>query len=232
MEPRMTVCDERVEPPAPEPLHAFLQKLAGGVDPTGLQVMRMIRVTANLYDAVLPHPLGPSHLSGPRWHVLMRLLQQEERTRGEGLTPTELSECLQVSRNTISALLRGLEEHGMIERDLDQEDRRIFRIRLSAAGRARVQSGAPYFLVYVNHLVAGLTPEEQRELLVLLDKLYASIRAHGEGKAEAIRGAAEAAERLESLQHTAKAKPEERASLAEKTPSVLEDDIAISIDAA
>ncbi len=232
MESRMTVCDERIEPPAPEPLHAFLQKLAGGVDPTGLQVMRMIRMTANLYDSVLPNPLGPSHLSGPRWHVLMRLLQQEEQARGEGLTPTELSECLQVSRNTISALLRGLEEHGLIERNLDQEDRRIFRIRLSAAGRARAQTGAPHFLIYVNRLVADLTPEEQEQLLVLLGRLYESIRAHGEGKAEAIRAAAEAAERLESLGHTVKANPEEPARLAEKSPSVMEDDIAISIDAA
>ena len=48
-------------------------------------------------------------LSGPRWHLLMRLLTQEERTHGAGLSPSHLSRCLSVSRNTVSALLHGLD---------------------------------------------------------------------------------------------------------------------------
>jgi DNA-binding MarR family transcriptional regulator len=181
------------QPPggATAPLRPFLQDLTGAVDPTGLQLFRLVRTTANLYEAVTHQALSASMLSGPRWHLLIRLLVQEERNHGAGLSPTHLSHCLNVSRNTVSALLRGLEEQGLIERTLDPDDRRVFWIRLSEEGRALVRSSAPQHLAFLNRLVAGLLPAEQAQLIELLDKLYRSVAANGEGQG-AGRGAQDA----------------------------------------
>jgi DNA-binding MarR family transcriptional regulator len=168
---------------AAAPQHLFLQGLTGDADPTGLQLFRLVRTTANLYETATHQALSASTLSGPRWHLLIRLLVQEERNHGAGLSPTHLSHCLNVSRNTVSALLRGLEEQGLIERTLDPDDRRVFWIRLSEEGRALVRSSAPRHLAYLNRLVAGLSAAEQAQLIELLDKLYRSVAANGEEQA-------------------------------------------------
>ena len=95
-----------------------------------------------------------------------------------GVTPTHLSRIRNVSKNTISALLRGLEEQGLIERALDPEDRRGFRIRLTEAGRDLVRSTSPQHLARLNLLASGLTPDEQRQLVELVRKLYRSLTSH------------------------------------------------------
>jgi DNA-binding MarR family transcriptional regulator len=164
---------------AAPPQHPFLQGVTGDVDPTGLRLLRLVKTTANLYETVVSQALSAKGLSGPRWHLLIRLLVQEHRTHGAGLSPTDLSRCLNVSRNTVSALLRGLEEQGLIERTLDPDDKRMFWIRLSGAGRALVEASAPQHVDYLNGLVAGLAPAEQAQLIELLEKLYQSLTAHG-----------------------------------------------------
>jgi len=176
-------CHSPPEPPAALPLRSVLSSLTGDVDPTGLQVLRLISRVSSLYDSVIEHAQSSGGLSGPRWHILMRLWAQERRT-GEGLSPSDLSRCLQVSRNTVSVLLRGLEERGLIERALDLDDRRVFCIRLTEASRTLIRESAPAHLAYMNRLLADLAPEEQAQLIELLDKLYRSVASQGHGGQE------------------------------------------------
>jgi DNA-binding MarR family transcriptional regulator len=164
-------------------LRSRLQGLAGDVDLTGLELLRRTSRVANLYDTILNHRLRASELSGPRWHLLVRLFAEEKRHGPGGLSPTYLSKCQDVSKNTISSLHRGLEEQGMIERALDPADRRAFRIQLSAAGRETVQAGAPRHFEELNELLAGLTTAERSTLIGLLEKLHRSLLDHS-GMAE------------------------------------------------
>jgi DNA-binding MarR family transcriptional regulator len=159
-------------------LRSVLQGLAGDADLTGVELMRRVCRAANLYDTILNHLLRASHLSGPRWHLLMRLFAEEIRHGPGGLSPTYLSKCQEVSKNTISSLLRGLEAQGLIERALDRADLRGFRIQLSSAGREMVRAGAAQHFQEVNELLAGLTAAERGELIDLLDKLYRSLMDH------------------------------------------------------
>ena len=109
----------------------------------------------------------------------MRLFADEMRHGPGGLSPTYLSKCQEVSKNTISSLLRGLEAQGLIERALDRADLRGFRIQLSGAGREMVRANAPQHFQELNELLAGLTAAERSELIGLLDKLYRSLVEHG-----------------------------------------------------
>ena len=59
------------------------------------------------------------------------------------MSPTHLSRCQSVSKNTISSLIGGLEEQGLVERELDRDDKRVFRIHLTDAGRQAVRRPRP-----------------------------------------------------------------------------------------
>jgi DNA-binding MarR family transcriptional regulator len=152
-----------------------IQKLTGLTDTSGIEVISMVRTVMNLLDGVSNLKSGQNNVSGPRWGVLMCLIGEEQRGSQDGITPTLLSRYQSVSKNTISALLRGLEEQGFIQRALDPIDHRIFRIQLTSAGREFVKATSPNRMIYLNQLVSGLTVEERSQLIALLEKLYCSM---------------------------------------------------------
>jgi DNA-binding MarR family transcriptional regulator len=114
---------------------------------------------------------GDSRISGPRFWLMFRLFMEDSTGNGKGLTPTVLSESQRVSKNTISSLLRGLESQGLIERQLDKEDLRAFRIRLTQAGQDCVRATALSRMRSVKEMVSVLSAEEQAQLVALLRKL-------------------------------------------------------------
>ena len=156
-------------------VRALLREHIGDIDLGGLELLRLVKTAANLYDALADEHLRAADLSGSRLRLLLRLWVEEVHGHVEGTSPTHLSHCQNVSKNTISALLRGLEEQGLVERTLDADDKRVFRIRLTAAGRELVQATAPEHMDYLNRLPAGLTPDEREQLIELLTKLRRSL---------------------------------------------------------
>jgi DNA-binding MarR family transcriptional regulator len=152
-----------------------IRKLTGLTDTSGIEVISMVRTVMNLLDGVTNLKAGQSDISGPRWGLLMCLIGEEQLGRKDGITPTLLSRNQSVSKNTISSLLRGLEEQGYIQRALDPIDHRIFRIQLTQAGREFVKTTSPNRMIYLNQLVSGLTDEERNQLIGLLEKLYCSM---------------------------------------------------------
>jgi DNA-binding MarR family transcriptional regulator len=160
----------------PQPVQVAVQSLAGDMDPTGVVLMRLVRVIAHQYDALEEDRLRASEVSGPRWGLLLHLLAEERRAGPIGTSPTYLSRCQNVSKNTISSLLRGLEEQGLVERTLDADDKRVFRMRLTTAGRELVQRTAPAHILFLNELAAELSVADRAALVSLLEKLHRSLR--------------------------------------------------------
>lgn len=156
-------------------VRSYLQALSGLSDTSGMELLGLMRLVLNVCEGLVAQQLGEDELSGPRWALLLHLLAEEQRGQQAGVTPTSLSRFQRVHKNTISALLRGLEEQGLVQRTLDAQDRRRFRIQLTPAGRERVRASAPLRIQCLNRLVAGLSPEEQAQLTALLGKLYRSL---------------------------------------------------------
>jgi DNA-binding MarR family transcriptional regulator len=121
------------------------------------------------------HNEDDDRLSPARMRLLIYLITHRRLGNEAGVAPSELSRHLCVSRNTVSALLNGLEEQALIERHLNQEDRRQFLIRITPAGVALVETRAPQFARFVSSLFETLTPDERDSLSTLLDKLLASM---------------------------------------------------------
>lgn len=145
----------------------------------GVEVMRMVRMVSNIYETIVSARMRDEGLSGPRWRLLLHLYMAGQGEPGS-LSPTELSRIQNVSKNTISSLLRSLEEQHLIERTLDLEDRRQFQIRLTSRGCDLVRDSTPGHVAFLNQLTDDLSSEELRQLTALLRRLHASLVAHGD----------------------------------------------------
>lgn len=156
-------------------MQAHMQELTGITDVSGIELVRMISMLSRMFESATCFETEEANLSGPRWGLLMHLLIAEKRGKLEGLTPTDLSRHQNVSKNTVSALLRGLEEQGLIQRTLDPSDHRIFRIQLTETGREMVKEVAPKAIAYTNRLASGMSTQERSQLHELLVKLYFSV---------------------------------------------------------
>ena len=160
--------------------------LFGIQDSSGMEFFFLLQSVAHLSRLFDTRPGDERELSGPRWRLLLRLLMEEHRGNNAGCTPTDLSQSQRVGKNTISALLRGLEAQGLIQRNLDSADLRTFRIQLTQAGHDYLRDAAPARMETLNRILAGLEVEEQARLTVLLEKLQRSLLAqcHPAWKAE------------------------------------------------
>ncbi len=119
-------------------------------------------------------------LSHARMRLLIRLEVNERLGVDKGLLPSELSHWLGVSRNTVSALLNGLEAQGLIVRQPHPTDRRRVQIHITEAGHDQVRQYAPPMGAFLDGLFAALTPAERDTLLALLEKLHEAMHAQAE----------------------------------------------------
>ncbi|MBN1286560.1 MAG: MarR family transcriptional regulator [Anaerolineae bacterium] len=153
----------------PEHVRRAIAETMGIDDLTLFDILRALGFAHHILEQLGEALVGREDLSAARMHILMRLRVAEKLDHR--VSPTELSRYHNVSRNTISALLRGLEDQGLIERTLDSKDRRRFYIRLTEAGRAAVKGRVPGVAMRMADVFADFTPEERATLLALLDKL-------------------------------------------------------------
>lgn len=162
--------------PEPESLRphisSHIKELFDIDDTSGIELFITLQRVAHLSEVLESQFSDELELSGPRLRLMMRLLAEEQMGSRGGITPTGLSHFQRVSKNTISALLRGLEEQGLIRRDLDSEDLRVFRIQLTDAGRALIMRTAPKRIAGLNQMLSGLEPQEREKLTRLLEKLH------------------------------------------------------------
>jgi len=175
-----------------EQIHNHIRQQLGELfairDTRGLELFILLQRSAHLARAIDNQPDDGIELSGPRWQVLLRLYIEGQAGNCAGLTPTAISRSQRVSKNAVSALLRGLEGQGLIRRALDPADLRAFRIQLTDAGRDYVLANAPRRFAAIDNLLDGLEPAEQDQLIALLTKLQRSLidRVHVSARENAL----------------------------------------------
>jgi DNA-binding MarR family transcriptional regulator len=153
----------------------FLQALDSDIDHQAFRLMgKMHGVAHALYQAREAN-LASAGLSYARFRLLLNLLIAEELEGKEGMNPSEISEKQGISRNTVSALIRDLEEDGLIERHLDHQDRRRFNICLTQDGRELVREHAGAHFHFIGSCFGNLTTDQQNYLGDLLDNLAQNI---------------------------------------------------------
>ncbi len=161
------------DPPAVERRrwHELARLLDPDIDPAALRLMEEMRLVAQSLRRMAKSSLVASGLSYAQYRILMSLLLARHFDEHDQLNPSEISQLQGTSRNTISALIRSLENDGLIERRLDQSDRRRFNISLTPAGHELVKRHARHHTAIIGHCFGALSDSEQTTLSRLLRKL-------------------------------------------------------------
>ncbi|WP_440114031.1 MarR family winged helix-turn-helix transcriptional regulator [Paenibacillus sp. QZ-Y1] len=89
-----------------------------------------------------------------------------------GLKVSEISALLRVKSPTITPVIRGLEDEGLVERTMDPEDRRAVRITITEAGRNIIRAAHQERMEIFNKLAEHLGEEDSQQLADLLTKVY------------------------------------------------------------
>lgn len=153
----------------------LIQSLNPDIDPRAIRLMDEMRMVSHSLYQIGESSLIATGLSYAQYRILMSLFFCEQIEGRSELNPSEISERQGTSRNTISALIRNLEDQGLIERHLDKEDRRKFNIRLTEAGRSLVSEHASRHMRIIAGCFRSLTGDEQDRLSQLLAKLSINI---------------------------------------------------------
>src|SRR5476651_2149930 len=109
-------------------------------------------------------------ISRAQWAVLIRI----ERT--EGLKQSELAEMLDLQPITLTRLLDGLADNGLIERRADPEDRRAKRLFLTPAARPLLKRLTELCEDLMATALAGLAPSGIEALLGRLTAVKENLR--------------------------------------------------------
>jgi DNA-binding MarR family transcriptional regulator len=98
-------------------------------------------------------------------------------------TPSELAAAEQVRLPTISALVRGLEEDGLVRRAADPADGRVVRLSATAKGRRILERGRERRLDNLEELLLPLSREELRVLAEASEILDRAVSGRGRAPA-------------------------------------------------
>jgi len=90
----------------------------------------------------------------------------------QGLSMSNLSELLKISKPAVSQMVNSLEEKGYVERILPKSDRRLVLVRLTEAGQQGLDQEMQAFTARLSQTFAELGEKDTEELLRLLTRLY------------------------------------------------------------
>jgi len=159
----------------PSEIAEAMTSIAASEDLSRMDLFHHLKIVARLLGHLTDEFHQHDGLSSARMRLLIRLAIAAKQGPVEGVSPSHLSRFAGVSRNTISSLLNGMEEHQLIERHVHPTDRRQFLVRITPAGEALVHDRAPQFVAFVSELFSPLSAEEQYTLMELLDKLLTTL---------------------------------------------------------
>ncbi|MCL4441077.1 MAG: MarR family transcriptional regulator [Firmicutes bacterium] len=119
-----------------------------------------------LEDLVSTH-LARFGLSWPKSKALVELHMAGD----PGLSQSELSRKLRVSRANITGLIDRLEKDGLVVRESHPSDKRAFRVCLTERAEGLVNAFLPVHSQFLHKAMSGLDTGEKESLISLLQKL-------------------------------------------------------------
>jgi DNA-binding MarR family transcriptional regulator len=139
------------------------QALVTKMDSTISRYQRTIRRAIELAE-------GPSRLTMPQLRCLQRI------ARGDSLT-THLARTMGVAVPTMTSMIDGLSERGLVERQPDPTDRRQVRILLTPAGNEVLARYQTIMHDRLHDLLQHLTVTQKKRLLAAMDDMAAMLDA-------------------------------------------------------
>jgi len=98
------------------------------------------------------------------------LMAQLERAP-QGLKMSELSQRMMVTGGNVTGITDGLEKEGLVVREVDCADRRVYRVKLTAEGERQFRRMAAEHEQWVIDLFGAMSPKRKKQLIDLLGEL-------------------------------------------------------------
>jgi DNA-binding MarR family transcriptional regulator len=98
------------------------------------------------------------------------LMAQLERA-SQGLKMSELSQRMMVTGGNVTGITDGLVREGLVVREIDAADRRVYRVKLTVEGERQFRRMAAEHEKWVIDLFGVLSPRQKKQLLDLLGEL-------------------------------------------------------------
>ncbi|MCL9661636.1 MarR family winged helix-turn-helix transcriptional regulator [Paenibacillus hunanensis] len=138
-----------------------------GISPMGEELLRAFRLFRKADWRQKP-------VAGHKPSEIMALIciGNQEDCKSCGIQVSELSRMLRVTSPTVTQLIKGMENDGLVERNMDPSDRRAVRVTLTDKGESIMDQSLSVFKSSFEGLVDYLGEEESRKLAQLLGRVY------------------------------------------------------------
>jgi DNA-binding MarR family transcriptional regulator len=103
-------------------------------------------------------------------------LHELDHATEETLSQQALAERLRLEKSTVSRIVAGLEAKGLLVRERDPDNRRLYQLRITSKGRLVHARMGSRFHEQFDALIAAMTPAERLALLKALPALIRVIR--------------------------------------------------------
>ncbi len=123
-----------------------------------------IKLLSQLLTRKFQERLEPFGLTPFHWVVLCCLWEED------GLATSSIGEKLQQVGGTLTGVLDRMEERGLIRRERDQHDRRVWRIWLTPSGKELKDILPPIAVELREHALQGMSVSEREMMSDLLDR--------------------------------------------------------------
>jgi MarR family transcriptional regulator, organic hydroperoxide resistance regulator len=128
-----------------------------------------IKVLSQLLHRRLSDGLAPLGLTPFHWLVLSCLWEED------GLPTSSIGDKLQQVGGTLTGVLDRMEERGLVQRERDRRDRRVWRIWLTDAGKELETVLPPIALELREQAMQGISHREREIFSQLLDQAIANL---------------------------------------------------------
>jgi len=128
--------------------------------------LRMLSCTNRIEGVVRQNLQAKFQTTLPRFDLMAQL----ERARA-GLKMSELSQRMMVTGGNVTGITDGLEKEGLVVREVDATDRRVYRVKLTAEGQRQFRRMAVEHEQWVIALFEGMPTRDKERLVELLGDL-------------------------------------------------------------
>jgi DNA-binding MarR family transcriptional regulator len=133
--------------------------------------LRMLACTNRIENFVRQNLQAKFETTLPRFDLMAQL---ERAPRG--LKMSELSQRMMVTGGNVTGITDGLEKDGLVVREVDPTDRRVFYVKLSVEGQRQFRRMAAEHEQWVIELFEGMSMRHKNQLVELLGELKQNIR--------------------------------------------------------
>lgn len=136
--------------------------------------LRMLACTNQIGNRIRQNLQSRFDTTLPRFDLMAQL----ERSP-QGLKMSELSQRMMVTGGNVTGITDGLEKEGLVVREVDSADRRVFRVKLTAEGQKQFRRMANEHEQWVIKLFGPLSAKQKKQLAEILGELKTHLSDNG-----------------------------------------------------